>query len=69
MSGSVSIPLLGFTLLIKLRISDFESHWNILIFFDKKRHGVRFEYAPFPCLVSLESWNSEISILKVIKIL
>ena len=33
MSDFVSFPLFGFTLLIKLRNSDFESHWNILIFF------------------------------------
>ena len=31
-----SVQLLGFTLVIKLRILDLESHWNTLIFFDKK---------------------------------
>ena len=31
-----SIPLLRFTLVINLKKIDFESHWNILIFFDKK---------------------------------
>ena len=36
MSDFVSFPLLGFTLVIKLRKFDFESHWNTLIFFDKK---------------------------------
>ena len=37
MSDFVSFPLLGFTLVIKLRNFDFESHWNTLIFFDKKK--------------------------------
>ena len=36
MSGFVSVQLLGFTLVIKLKILDLESHWNTLIFFDKK---------------------------------
>ena len=36
MSDFVSIPLFGFTLVTKLRNFDFESHWNILIFFDKR---------------------------------
>ena len=41
----VSIPLFGFNLVIKMRNFDFESHWNILMFFVKiKRYGVRFEY-------------------------
>ena len=40
----VSIPLFGFTLVIKMRNFDFESHGNSLIFFDKKRYDVRFEY-------------------------
>ena len=42
MSDFVSFPLLGFTLVIKLRNFDFESHWNTLIFFDKK-NDVRFD--------------------------
>ena len=46
MSDLVSFPLFGFTLVIKLRNFDFESHLNTLIFFDKKRYGVTFEYAP-----------------------
>ena len=37
MSDFVSFPLFGFTLVIKLRNSDFESHWNTLIYFDKKK--------------------------------
>ena len=41
MSDFVSFPLLGFTLVIKLICFDFESHWNILIVFDKERYGVR----------------------------
>ena len=39
----VSIPLLGFTIVIKLRNFDFENHWNILIFFDTERYGARFK--------------------------
>ena len=37
MSDFVSFTLFGFTLVIKLRNSDFESHWNTLICFDKKK--------------------------------
>ena len=44
MSDFVSIPLFGFTSVIKVRNFDFESHWNILIIFDKEGYGVRFEY-------------------------
>ena len=44
MSDFVSFPLFGFTLVIKLGNFDFESHVNALIFFDKKRYVVRFEY-------------------------
>ena len=44
MSDFVSIPLFGFALVIKLRNCDFENHLNILIFFDKERCGVRFDY-------------------------
>ena len=47
MSDFVSIPLFGFTLVIKLRYFDFESHSNIFIFFDKERYGIRFEYVPW----------------------
>ena len=48
MSSFVSFPLLSFTLVIKLRNSDFESHWNILVYFDKReRHAVRFTYVPW----------------------
>ena len=36
LSDFVSLPLFGFTLVIKLRNFDFASHWNTLIFFDKK---------------------------------
>ena len=43
MSDFVLFPLFGFTLVIKLGSFDFESHWNTLIFFDKK-NLVRFEY-------------------------
>ena len=52
-----SFPLLGFTLIIKLRNFDIKSHWNTLIFFDKKRYGVRFEYVPWRnvwfCFISI----------------
>ena len=33
----VLFSFFGFTLVIKLRSFYFESHWNTLIFFDKKR--------------------------------
>ena len=36
MSGFVSFPLFEFTLITKLKNFSFESHWNILIFFDNK---------------------------------
>ena len=36
MSDIALSPLLGLNLVIKLRNFDFESHWNTLIFFDKK---------------------------------
>ena len=42
MSGFVSFPFFGFTLVIKLRNYDFESHWNTLIYFDEKIYAVRF---------------------------
>ena len=47
MSDFVSFPLFGFTLVIKLTNFDFESHGNILSFFDEKRYVVRFEYVPW----------------------
>ena len=46
-SDFVAFPLLGFTLVIRLRNFDFESHRNALTFFDIKRFGVRFEYVPW----------------------
>ena len=46
MSDFVLFLWFGFTLVIKLRNFDFESHWNTSIYFDKKRYGVRFEYVP-----------------------
>ena len=39
MSDVVSFPLFGFTLVIKLRNFDFESYWNSLVFFDKKKYN------------------------------
>ena len=43
-SDFVSFLLLGFTLVIKVKNFDFESHWNALIYFDKKKYCVRFEW-------------------------
>ena len=46
-AGFVSFLFFGFTLVIKLRNSDFESHLNNLIYCYKKRYTVRFKYAPW----------------------
>ena len=35
-SDFVSFLLFGYTLVIKLRDLNFESHWNVLKYFDKK---------------------------------
>ena len=43
----VSFPLFGFTVVIKQRNFDFESHLNTLVFFNIKRYSVRFEYVPY----------------------
>ena len=43
MSGFVWFPLSRITLVIKLRNFHFESHWNILIFSDEERYGLKFE--------------------------
>ena len=55
MSDLVSVPLLGFTLVIKLRNFDFEKHAHTLIFFDKKMvsdlnisYGKMSEFVSFP---------------------
>ena len=42
MSDFISFPLFEFTLFVKLRNFNFKSHWDILMFFDKKKYGVRF---------------------------
>ena len=55
-SDFLSFPLFGFTLVIKLRNFNFESHLNTLIFFDKKCmtsnlimfHGKISDFASFP---------------------
>ena len=47
MSDFVSIPLFGFTLVVKPRNSDFESHSNSSTYSDKKRYAVRFKYVPW----------------------
>ena len=53
----VSFSLFEFTLVIKLRNFDFESHWNALIIFRKKMYSVRFEYVPWKnvwfCFISI----------------
>ena len=43
MSDFVSFPLLGLTLVVKLRNFGFEGSSNALIFFDTKNY-VRFDY-------------------------
>ena len=57
MSDVLSFLLFGFTVAIKLRNFDFESHLNTLVFLDKKGYGVRFEYAPWKivrfCFISI----------------
>ena len=59
MCDFVSFPLFGFTLVIKVRNSDFESHGNTLICFDKKKdmvshldmsHGKMSDFVSFPLL-------------------
>ena len=60
MSDFVSFPLFGFNVVIKLRNVDFESHWNTLIFFDKKdivsdlslSRGKMSDFVSFPFLGS-----------------
>ena len=47
MSDFVSFELFGFTLVIKLRNLDLESHLNNLIFFGKKIYHIRFEHVPW----------------------
>ena len=55
-SGFVSFPLRDFILVIKLKNFNFESHWNTLMFFDKKImvsdlkifHGKISEFISFP---------------------
>ena len=37
----------GLTLVIKPGNFNFESHCNILIYFNKEIYGVRFEYVPW----------------------
>ena len=51
MSDFVSFSLFTYTLNIILKNFDFESHEDTLIFFDKKRYNVRFEYVPNKCLI------------------
>ena len=56
-SDFVSFSLLRFTLVLKQRNLDFESHWNTLIFFSEIFYSVRFEYAPWKnvwfCFISI----------------
>ena len=74
MSDYVSYPLFRFTLVIKLRNFDFESHWNTLNFLDQKR-WFRFWLCPvwqcpiwfkLHCLNRILAVNWEIRILIVI---
>ena len=49
MSDFVSFPLFRFTLAIKLRNVDFESHWNT---FDKKKNNCQIWICPVEeCLI------------------
>ena len=56
MSDFVSFPLSGFTLSHKIQKFRFESHWNTLIYFDKKdmlsdlnmSHGKMSDFVSFP---------------------
>ena len=59
MPVSVSFPLFGFTLVIKLRNSNSESHSNTLVYIDKKKdmlsdlnrcHGKKPVFVSFPLL-------------------
>ena len=52
MSDFVSLQLFEFTLAIKLRNFDFESHWNTLIIFDRKRYDVPCKNVSF-CFISI----------------
>ena len=72
MSDFVSFPLLGFTSVMKLRNFDFESHWNVLVFFDKKdmvsdlnvSHEKMSDFVSFPLfgftlVIKLRNFNFE----------
>ena len=58
MSNFASFPLFAFTVVIKLTYFDTESHWNTLIFFDKKDtvsdlnmpHEKMSDFVSFPLL-------------------
>ena len=43
-SDFISFLMFGSNLVIKVKIFDFENLWNTLIFLDKKRYDVRYEY-------------------------
>ena len=47
MSDFVSFLSLGFHSVIRMRNFEFESHWNSLIYFDKKIYDARFKYFPW----------------------
>ena len=75
-SDFVSFPLFGFTLVMKLRNFDFESHWNTLIFFNEEdmtsdlnnlnmSHGKMSDFVLFPLfgstlVIKLRNFNFEI---------
>ena len=76
MSYFVSFSLLGFTFVIKLRSFDFESHYNSLIFSDKKIYIASdlnisrrkmSAFVSFPLLML--TFDFEFSILNVTEIL
>ena len=68
----VSFPLFRFTIVIKLRIFDFENHWNILILFEKKNIAsdlnmsqgkmsdfVSFQLFVFTLIIKMRNFNFE----------
>ena len=50
-SDFVLLPFLGFTLVIKLRNYDFESHWDTLVIFDGKKWCQIWLYPDKMCLI------------------
>ena len=78
--GTCPVRFLSFCLFVlncamKLKDANYKNHWNILVFYGQWKmtsdlnvsHGKMLDFVAFNCLDSLYSWNSEISILKVIE--